>query len=338
MKKNKKHIRQSLEPGGKEICETNIVTLVDICSDDPRTESCTSILNRLANICDNDISPQENSSIVKSYNKAINMDNSRIVQREFDLEQDIIQDMEHRVFDRLLISALGKIHKDCEIKDNNQYQCVNNEKIEEVTNYLASKFNEDHQIEISKPISKRPFLINLNEKSSKYRRHSVSISDTKLEKAKPKAKRRKNNIHIKIKNKLITTALNEGVVDNNVYYVDDHKVYDDNVASRDVYEQNINDTKEITNLLLANISPFVKSISYPRFIYDKDANDSGTDLRVKEDKKCTEKYDSVTDERQVETVRETEQGTSLLHLREYFFRHRFSDVTMSCGGSGWLFK
>lgn len=329
LKENVKHVTKSSEPEDQKTFETNFMTLMNL-SDSPLIELSNNVTKSSSRIYENI------DYTVKSHQKPEKrqpLDNSRNIKCEFDSEHDIVQHIEHRVFDRLLISALGNINKDGEIKDNNNLytnQRVSKEKMKEQETYSpGNKFNNDHLIDISKPITKMPPLICSNKISPKCKSPIVGFSDTKVEKAKTKTKKEKKNAQKRRKNfssnykitvdgkqrgvdRLIVSALLEGVVDHNSdeYNVDHNQVYDENVNSHNVHDNNTKDTNVLINLLLSNLSPFVESISNPKFIYDKTTHDSDTTIEVKDDKKCaTQTCDLITDGRHVESVRKTEQGT-----------------------------
>ncbi|XP_026332752.1 uncharacterized protein LOC113239827 isoform X2 [Hyposmocoma kahamanoa] len=268
-------------------------------------------------VCKNDVLPHESVNVAESYKNpddAVTLNEPTNMKCEFDSEQDMIQGIEHRVLDRLLISALSNIN------NNNQYndQSDNKEKIEEQETFSpVNKFNEDDLTKISETAFEKPSLIYPKKLSSKKRKKLISFSDTKVEKPplKTKRKNRQNNTpnkrkkyrssdyNITIDSKmevdgLIISALNEGVVEHksDEYNVNDHKIYD----------ENSNYTQELTNLLLSNLSHFLDSISYPNFIYDEVTNDSdGTiHFNFEKDKKCTQKSNSVTTGRQVESEKD----------------------------------
>lgn len=328
MEKSEKHVRKYVHPVDPETYEKNFKTLVNSCSDDALIESSTNMTQSFFYICQNDVSPQENLYIAESdekHDNAVTMHKETKEKCEFDKENNIIQAIEHRVLDRLLISVLG---------NNNKYndQSVNKEKIEEKEMLSpANKFNEDHQTEKSETISKTTSVVHVNKISPKVRRRLVSSSDTKVKKAtsKNKKKRVKSNTLKKRKefcrsdyeisvdhkqmeiDRLIISALNDEVVEHSSdeYNYNDYKVDDANVDSNNV-DYNFNDAKEVTNLLLKNLSPYMESIAYPNFIYDKLTNDTDTktDPKGKVDKKYTQKCDSVIDWRQVESMKATEKG------------------------------
>lgn len=269
MKKNKRHFGKYLSTEDKEICETNFINFID----NTQTKSSTSMAKSSFCICENDISPKGSDCILESY-KNITLDNSRKTKCELDPEEDVIKNMQLRVLDRILNSALGKIN------NNNQYndQCVNKEKIREQGTLLpANKSNENHPIEISKQSSKKSSLVYLNGNSPKDRSILSSFSVTKVKKPIRKTKRKYNTQKKRKKycrsdyeliagsklskvDRLIISALHEGVVDDNgdEYNVDE--VYDDNVDSHNVYNHKISDTKELTNFLMSYLSSYVERL------------------------------------------------------------------------------
>lgn len=334
MKKNKRHLGKYLSTEDNEIYETNFMTFID----DTEKKSSTNMTKSPLCICEDNISSQESDCIVESY-KIVTSDNLSKTKRKFDPEQDVIKDMQLRVFDRILNSALGTMN------NNNQYndECVNKEKIREQETFSpANKCNENEnqQIEILKPISKTSYLFYLNENSPKDRSQLYTLSDTKVKKnirktkrknSKPKKKKkfRRSDYEIITDSKryevdsLIMSALNEGAVDHNSDEYNFDEVYDNNVDSHNVYNHKISDTKEVTNLLMSNLSSYVERISYPYFIHDnvKDC----ISVRVTEDKNCTQKCDSANG-RKVDAVIATEQGRCnfrkaiFLYLQGYFLR------------------
>lgn len=321
MKKNSKYVTKFLGAvKNRAIAEANLVTLVNLFSDDELTESSQpseiiSMSNSSSFTRSNDIC-QGSSFVIKSREKAetvTTMNDSTNIIGELNSEQDIVQDKVHRVHDRLLFSKI-KI-------DDNQYsdQCVNTENME-VTISPSYKFNEDRLVDISKKISKSPFLVSLNNSSPKHRRHLISRSDTKVQKAKTKTKKKKKTTSKKCK--INFSSGYENVIDSEQMEIDrfllsalheegdDRNLDDDN--SHNIYEHNIHDSQQITNLFVSKLSPLVESISYPKFIYgiieDTNLDKSIIKIRDKEDMLCPQKCDEDTDKRDVQSVWTTEQG------------------------------
>lgn len=301
MKINEKHASKSLEQG-KETCNANYISLINT-GNGSLIELTKNVTSNSSYIYKNDISHQESEYILESHKKPDKLfDNSEKINCVINSEHDIIQGIEHRVFDRLIISALSKINEN---KNLNSIQCVSKTKIVQDTFSPAIKSNDDHSIEISKTIIKMPSSTYSNEIALKNRNQFVSFSDTKAGKRKRKYNRQKNNgLRQREKYFIKENELKEGVVDHNI---DDNEVYNGNVGSHNIHDPNINDTKVITNFLLSNFSSFVESISYPKFI-DRVTHDSDATLRIKDDKNTTQKCDSVDDGTLIESESDTEQG------------------------------